>query len=594
MLAVSRWPVVLATLVVLISACSTTTTEGPAESVVGPAEPAGGAADADAGAGADEGSGEVEGRSLAEFEAPTSVLDSFSFESSMLDVEGDPFGGVSSGEFVMPDAVWCDAGNPAFVSSSMGVGTAIGDSFWFDDGFLGAEPDDRGGDNSQEWLEFCPGAAEYWEHPVFLDERFISTFEGSGDPIVAFDTYVYALGSNTDDLVVDQGRVWLTEAGWPIRVEITGSVIGGVFTFIDRDGELAEEGELSTEMVPFVIELTLSGFGGAQVVRAPDGSETVGPLGEAVASVPDTIPASGQLAGRMEDAGDTRCVMSDSLIEIIAGRDLETLQLSTVQTSAVDGNLTQTVSGMAGGGIGTQVTTRAQGEDALLHAEFLFNHWAPIAALSDWLGLVPPEIARDGELHISIADGTGEESTEIAAWNGTEIVYSDETAAEVSYHVYLAMPEPDLALTPTSEQQARSRLEDWTNAAFDAASGLRSGELQAALDLESLYRDLGDTKRLACTLLATAWTAADSAMTGGAADPALFVDEVAAQHTLLAIEYVAILGDYLHQPHIDWLRADNINLDTGLLAGDTTGTVLQFFSDLLAEALYYSNPTAFG
>ena len=61
-----------------------------------------------------------------------------------------------------------------------------------------------------------------------------------------------------------------------------------------------------------------------------------------------------------------------------------------------------------------------------------------------------------------------------------------------------------------------------------------------------------------------------------------------------AIEYVAILGDYLHQPHIDWLRADNINLDTGLLAGDTTGTVLQFFSDLLAEALYYSNPTAFG
>lgn len=533
----------------------------------------------------------VRGRSLDEFTPPTSVLDSFSFEMSMVDVEGDPFGLVSNGEFVGPDAVWCDAGNPAFVSSSMGVGTAIGDSFWFDDGFSSLTAKDR--DNELDWLEFCPGAHEYWEHPVFLDRRFTSIVEGVGDPIAGFDTTVYALGSQSDDLIVDEGRVWLTEAGWPIRFEITGSLVGGVFTFFDRDGEMASEGDLSTEMVPFVVEVSLNGFDGAQVVRAPDGSETVGPLGEAVSSVPVTIPPSGELAAQMQDARSTACVRSGSLNDIIAGRDLEELRLSAVQISVVDGNLTQTTPGMAGGGIGAQVTTRVDGDDALLHSDLLFNHRAPIAALIEWIGFLPPEMAQDGELHISVADGTDEDSTEIAAWNGATITYSDGSTDDVSYHAYLAIPEPGLALGATADHQARSRLDDWLDAAFDAAIPMATAEFPIAVDLEALYEDLDETKSLACTLLATAWTAADAADPDTEAALDAFIDEVAIQHTLLAIEYVDVLGAHLDQPRVDWLRADNLDLETGLLAGDTTGTVLQFFSGLLTEAIYFSDPIAY-
>jgi hypothetical protein len=530
-------------------------------------------------------------RSLAEFVPPTSVLDSFSFAMSMVDTDAEAFGIVSNGDFVMPDAVACDAGNPAFVSSSMGVGTGIRDLFWFDDGFFGAEPEDRGGDSAREWFDFCPGAPEYWDHPIFLDQRFTSVLDGAVDSVDGFDTDVYVLGSKSEDLVVDDGRVWLTKDGWPIRVEITGSVAGGVFTFFDRDGELAADGDLSTEMVPFVIQLSLGGFNGAQVVRAPDGSETVGPLADPTVSVPATIPPSGELAERIDDASDTVCATSDSLTWIIAERDLEDIELSTISTSIVDGNLTQTTSGMAGGGLGTQVTTQAEDDLASLQADLLFNHRAPMAALSDWLDWLPPEIAEDGELHFSIADGTDKDSTEIASWNGAVITYPDGTSLEAPYHGYLAKPEPLLALSTTAEQQARSRLEDWTKAALEVTDGLRVGVLQAAVDLEALYEDLDDTKSLACTVLATAWTAADAVGSGQHAD--LFLDEIALQHTLLAIEYTSVLGEYLDQPRLDWLRADNINLETGMLAGDTTGTVLQFFADLLAEALLYSDPSVF-
>jgi hypothetical protein len=534
-------------------------------------------------------------RALDDFAVPTDALDSFAFELMMIDPADDNYGITAAGVFVSPDAVSCDVGNPAFISSSMGVGTGIGDAFWFDDGFSGAIEEPRSSESSQEWLEWCPGALEFWEQPVFLDERFASTFDGPGETIDGYETFVYSVESVSDDLIVDEGRVWLTDQGWPIQIEITGSIVGGVFALL-IDLESGDDVELSTDMVPIHIVMAIGDVDESHIVRAPDGSQTVGPHGDITASVSTTVPASGELAAALDQAAESLCVTIDSPSEIIDGADLETLELSKVQSTLVDGNINQITPGMTNS-LGLQVTTTSEAQVADLQTELLFNHRAPIAALSDWTGYVPAEWARDGELYFSLTSGTDEDAKVVSSWNGAEVTLQDGSTITRPYHFYLAVPEPELGLSPSAERGARRRLDDWIDAAATVVDASAPTGPQAMANLEALYQDLDATKRLACAVLGTAWTASDEAISNDAPAADRFdriIEEVTVQETLLAIEYVNVLGTYLDQPRIDWLRADGLDLDTGYLSGDTTGTVLRFFTDLLSEAIFFSDPIAFG
>ena len=60
--------------------------------------------------------------------------------------------------------------------------------------------------------------------------------------------------------------------------------------------------------------------------------------------MPTPAPPTGELGDRIKDARDSSCAITDSLTTLVAGRNLEELQISTVQTSITDGNLTSIAS----------------------------------------------------------------------------------------------------------------------------------------------------------------------------------------------------------------------------------------------------------
>ena len=537
---------------------------------------------------------------LAEFSPPTEVLSSFDFRLFMLDMEDEPFGIVSGGVFVAPDAVSCDAGNPSFVSPSLGVGTAIGTQFWFDDGFFADEPSGRSEEFAVEWLSGCPGAPEYWDTPIFLDDRFSSHYDGPGEEIGGFETWIYALSSNSTDLELDDGRVWLTEAGWPIKTVITGSVMGGVFSFFDFDGDGSSE-ELAESMVPFEIELEITGADGAQVVRAPDGSLTVGPLNDPVVSVASPPQPSPSLATAMEYAYQTPCYELDTLTSLITVDELDSLRVSQInQLSGSDSGITTVTPGMAGGGLGNQVSSSAVEDLASIHAEILFNHRAPLIGLFDWLDWVPPDMERDGKPHLTLVAPRGADVAEtsvIASWNGEVVTYGDGTGQERTYHVYLAVPESGQRLAAADETEVASILADWRSEATDAAGGVLEQDLQGAINLEFIYQNRDSVKQQACALLFSAWARSDAAIKADVDATSALVEEAAAQHLLLALEYLDLLGGYLDQPEIDWLRTEGVDFSTGFvdaLDGDTPGFVITFWTDLFLEALTFSDPAFYG
>ncbi len=536
---------------------------------------------------------------LTHFVPPTDTLSSFSFHLSMLNTDEEPFGIVSAGVFVAPDAVSCDAGNPAFLSPSLGVGTAIGSEFWFDDGLFPGEPSARSDEFAVEWLAACPGAAEYWASPIFLDDRFSADFVGEGEEIGGYTTYIYELSSVSSELELGEAKVWLTDELWPINLRIEGSVLGGVFTFFDPD-DIEPDEDLANSMVPFEIELNITGVNGAQVVRAPDESVTVGPLNDPVVTVGEPPTVTSSLATAMTAASDTACYQEDSLSLIVTADELGSLQVSQIQQSSQDGdlNFNMITPGMAGGGIGTQVTSSAPSDVALRHAEILFNHRAPIFALTDWLGWVPPEMEQDGEAYISlVTPGEGEsgESSVIASWNGRSITRSDGSVEERSYHDYLAFPDESLGLDAESDAEVQTILSEWTTDTWEAAAGLLEHDLQSATNLEYLYNNRDVIRQQACALLGTAWVRSDTTLTADQEDPtAVLLEEAAAQHLMLSLEYLDLLGGYLDEPEVDWLRAEGIDLDTGFLAGDTPGTIISFWTNMLLEALTLSDPAAWG
>jgi hypothetical protein len=398
---------------------------------------------------------------------------------------------------------------------------------------------------------------------------------------------------------LSDATVWLTEEHWPIRVLINGSVQGGVFSFFDVE-DIEPDEELAFSMVPFEIELTISAVDSAQVVRSPDGSATVGPLNDPVVTVGTDAATSDRLASAMSAASESVCYQENSVSAIVAAHPLDSLQVSQIQQSSQEGDLdfNMVTPGMAGGGIGNQVTSSATDDIAAIHAEMLFNHRAPVFALTDWLDWVPPEMEEDGEAYMSLvapADGDSDEAELVASWNGQTITKADGSTEERSYHTYMAVPDETLGLDAETEDEARSLVATWRTDTLEAGAGLLQRDLQSATNLEYLYEHRDPIRQQACALLGTAWVNSDTVLTGGIEDPStVLLDEVAAQHLMLSLDYLDLLGGYLNEPEIDWLRAEGIDLDTGFFAEDNPGTIINFWTNMLLEALALSDPDAYG
>lgn len=510
------------------------------------------------------------------------MLESFSFDMTLVDQADDPFGIVSSGSFVAPDALTCEAWNPALLGN-LGTGIAIADKFWYDDGFFEPSADSRQDEASQEWMLFCPGSHEFWEAALIRDDRITVEYTGPGEAVAGFSTTEYRL-AGSGDLAITAGTVLLGPDGWPVRVEMRGTVPGGVFSFFDA----AE----SDEPTDFELTIELSNIGGAQIVRSPDGTIMVGPNGDAIATIEPLPDISPDLGAAVESIRGTACHEDWTLSWINQGSNIERLgfvEISTVSQSEEFESVNNIVPGMSLAGLGWQATTGAPVDDlALLHLEILMNHRAPVMAFLDWVGAMHPDMSKDGDHYLALETNSGET---LASWNGYEVTYANGEVTEWPYHYFLAMPHNDQALDGLSYAEAQSFLIEWSTQMVEISQGLEQTDPQAAVNLESAVRDLDRAKAVACLALATAWSRADNAAQTGSDPTDHYIDEIAAQHALLAIEYVELLEHHLDRPRIDWLRGDNLDLRMTHHTGDeTTGTAIFFIADLLTEALTFVNP----
>lgn len=544
----------------------------------------------------------------AELVSPIEAFESFRFESLLIDdPDTEPDGLATTGVAITPDALTCKLANPVyFMNPVFAEAFALGDQFWLEDGFGSVGlPSDRADDYAIDALVVCPGAREFWEEPFFLTEPFILTYVGPDEQIAGVPTGRFSVSTDDSPVDLSEGSVWITEDGVPIRVRLAGHIEGGVFALVAPDDE-----DLLTDRIPFEYHLDIFDIDvGSLMVRSPDGSVSAGPLGPIVSSIEPPPRPSPALAEKIDEAMDTDCVRFPTFRKQGQGitTDLtafeftdtaarfEDLQLGTVFTRTEAGPLaSQNYSGMQYGGWPiVPVQTGATEDVARMHAMLLFNHRAPLLALADLLGLAPDAWLLDGQpaVVIETTDGTlSSDSTGFARWDGYDVYFADGTVEAFEYPVFLAVGAPELAPSRAVVAEARVRLEDWTAAATDIVDGLPTGDLQAAANLRDLFDKQTETRALACIVLADDWITSAKAFQSGTMTTSELVPEVALQHLLLAMEYVDILGVYLQQPDIDWLRGDQVDMSTPFLGPDTTGTVVNFFTGLLEEALLFADP----
>lgn len=520
---------------------------------------------------------------VRELRAPTEVLDSYDFALSITEEGSDAPNLELRGSFVAPDALTCRFRSPGTVGSYIGTATAIDDSYWWEDGLALPAGVPRSGDSAHEDLALCPGAPEFWQEPKFLAEDFTWETTGAGDDVNGYRTTV--LEATSEKFEVASAMMWVADAGWPIRLALDLVGNGGAFTFFDADGDPTATDK---DPIHFSVDLEISAPDGPQIVRSPDGTIRVGPHTKPVPTAPDLPAVIGNLKGAANIAFGTDCNQVPT--DILLGRELEDLALNTVQTRVTDGNLTQYFPGMAWGGLGELIETEATEETGLVLANMLFNHRAPLAALVDWTGVLPPDWSSNGALSIGIVERfTGQPW--FATWDGYTVTYSDGTTEDVPYHGYLAAPPDNLSVSSQMASEAHEYLADWIALVGDITAKLRSGDVQAAADLRGLVVHLDLTRRVACVALADAFAKAAALYgTGTAESVRALLDEVAVQHVLLTIEYVDMLTDYLKNPAIDWLLGDDLSLTTTFSSDSTTGTVLYFVNDLIAEAIFLTDP----
>ncbi len=522
--------------------------------------------------------------------SPLDILDGFRFEFAMFDSEGDDVNGMLvTGVYVAPDTTRCTFSNPALVSPTIGTVLASGSSAWWDDGFVMPSESERTG--WEDDLSVCPGAREFWEEPFWTTSDFSLAVSNVEEEIDGLPSRRVDIIATNETMAFTEAALWVAPDGYPLRLEIEGTIEGGV-------ARIAGWGEFEPDPVSVEIALDIGDRDTPALhVRAPDGELLAGPIGEITPTVAALPPVPQSIAPVVDLARRSECPQWNTTELIIGDYEIDELDLAaiTAQSGGREEGLlvVNTYPGLPTG-FDQRMTTSAEGSVALVHAELYYRDVAPFVAFFEWTGVAPdPWAGETAGLRIPVVNARAFRADEpdgpVAVWDGSVIALSAELPIagmepavehEISYHFYLRMPDPDLAMTDEQVDSALAWMLPWVDDVSDALSGVPRADLQAVENLRALSGDIREMVLAACGLLGTAWVDADDAIGRNASRSEVvgyFADEVAAQNMLLFLEYVDVIVAHLERPDVDWLTGDDVTFRRSLLGGNTDATFLHFF-----------------
>jgi hypothetical protein len=529
----------------------------------------------------------------ASIRSPLQLTEGFRYElAAFNETEDGPDGLLVGGVFVAPDATTCTLANPAMVSPTLGTLIVSGDSAWWDDGFINLGAQDRA-----DWVDdltLCPGAPEFWATPFWTRSGLTLEATDAEEEINGTPTRRVDIVAAGGDMDLTAGAMWVTTNGYPLRVQIEGSVAGGVDRFIGAD-------EIGSEAVQVRIRFEILEIDAAALaVRDPGGALLAGPLGDvtptitALGSIPESV------SSRAAAARGGLCFRLNNVASILGDYEIADLSLSSIFAEEHDpafASLVNIYGGLPQNPL-QQMTTSAEGSTAVSHVRLYFRSITPLVALGDWTGLIPTPWTNEAgtAILISVAAGTSRNAGDdpeppLAVWDGSTIRWAEptaypgqETAAEheVTYHGFLRLPQPELEMSDNAVEAAHAWMRPWINDVAEALRLVPDGDFEALANLRALAARHADVTAVACALLGTAWVHSDAAFNAPTPREEVvgrFADEVAAQNLLLFLEYVEVIVNHLERPGVDWLEGEDTNLRRGLLAGDTDATFLQFFAN---------------
>lgn len=512
----------------------------------------------------------------ADLVAPTDVLDGFRFTATALDDDAEA-GLVSAGMFVAPDAVQCAIGNPAWMYPTLGTITAIGDIAWWEDSMGARSPEPRS-EQLGEPGEVCAGAVEFWDLPLMAAGVLALGDEAGSDEIEGYAVTVFTLISLDPQVVLDQASLWVTEEGWPIKMEVHGTAPGGVM------GVRGLEPEDPTTPKAFALGFELTDINeGSLMVRSPDGSVVAGPIGEVVSSLPEFAAPSPELQAAIDEARGQGCAATNLPLSILEPLGLEAGlgQFSVVSSSpAIEGTIQQTTGTfMPPDPADRVVTSAADDPTRFAHADLVFAQMAPMVwVFTSFQGLTSPfAVDANGRLDFAVWAGTAEDASRVATWDGETVRYADGTTAEVASVDLLHRNTTGVTLTDPAVAEAWDRVDAFATAALEAARSVATGDPQALADLRAIDSQLDDWNALGCALLGHAWTTTENWIQSGGDSGGtleLYVAEAKAESLLLLFDYLEVMVSYLERPEVDWLEADGVVLEDTWVPDDSAGEYL--------------------
>lgn len=509
----------------------------------------------------------------------------------MFAVDGpSPEGPVRTGVFVAPRSLNCALSNPALIAPTSGTLTAFDEVGWSDDTVLEPEGGDRG--DFSEGLRLCPGAEEFWSQPVWISDLFDLVATDEMEDVDGFETRLVSIVAASDDASNVEGTMWVTSDGWPVKVSIEATVVGGVERIIGSDDPSDRETDVQIEYA-----LT-DADAGALAVRAPDGTLLAGPIGPIETDVMALPPLEGRLLTVTNIAKGSLCRRENGVAAILGDYSVEDLELSKLSTSTVvieaDGTVSSSLHVGLPADIAPPLSTGAELEAAKTHALLYFRDIAPFVTLSDWVGFVPQawEDPDSDRMQIPVlrrgSDGSSQEP--LVLWDAETTVWSEpvslfggpeDSTQELISGLLLHTRDGGLAMSEDDDFAARAWMAPWIEAVTESLQTVPQADLQVLADLKALAEDLDRAVLVACARLGTYFAQAEDAIEadeGFDVILGIFADEISTQYLLLFLEYVQVLVDYLARPDVDWLQADGVDLETGLGAGTSDATFVQFLS----------------
>lgn len=491
---------------------------------------------------------------------PTTEVRGFRFTATDLSGLEREDGLVAVGIFVGPDAFSCTLGNPTWMSPELGTITAIGDAAWWDDGFAGPQPHDRDDEFITESFSICPGAPEFWRAPLLDGTRVAFGLPEPSEEVEGYATMVIPLISTDPSLVLDEGSLWVTSAGWPIKLVIAGTAPGG------SSRVRGIEPDDPAESVSFEYGLELTSVDAPSLwVRAPDGSAVAGPLGVVEPAIPDLPVLSAgvrEAIGRLEsDRCQSESWVGSILIPLGADAGLGEFSVSSVDPEY---GFNQVIFGtyVPQDGLDDKISTGAEPDLAADHAMLVFGHLAPFVAFTEFtgLGFESTPIAADGALDFAVWNGTSDER--IATWDGDTVRFADGTESELFAIDMLHSHSRLSAVSDTVMLEGWAIADEWAATVLDVADLVATGDPQAVADMRAVAGQLDAMSDIGCMLLAHSWTDADEELDRtGNMGPGVIAAEERAQALLLMIDYLRVMVAYLQLPEVDWLEAPGVDLN---------------------------------